>query len=313
MHSRSIVVARTLAAFALLALSAATSIVSAQEKKKAAPAAEPTRHEVESQTDVVYGKGADQELKLDLYIPKGAAQPLPTVLFIHGGGWSGGNKESFAPFAKRLAEEGLVTATISYRLAPTHVFPAQVEDCKCAVRWLRANAERLHVDPERIGALGGSAGAHLALMLGVLDKEDGLEGEGGSPDHSSKVQAVVSFVGPTNLVGTFPEVSTNILKNFLGGTAAEKGDLYKQASPITYVNEGDPPMLLFQGSTDVLVPYDQAFQFATAMHNANVQGNVVMHVGLGHGWGGADMERDVRQSFDFLKEKLSKKTDATSK
>jgi acetyl esterase/lipase len=274
----------------------------AQDKAPAPPA--DIKYEIDAQADIVYGRGGDADLKLDLFTPKGATGPLAAVVFIHGGGWSGGNKESFAPFALKLAAEGVVTATISYRLAPKHVFPAQIEDCKCAVRWLRANAERLHIDPERIGALGGSAGGHLALMLGVLDATDGLEGEGGSKDHSSKVQAVVSFVGPTNLVGTFPETSTNILKNFLGGPYAEKSDLYRQASPITYVTKGDPPFLLFQGTEDVLVPYDQAFQFTEAMQKASVPGEVVMHVGLGHGWGGAEMDRDVRQSFDFLKAKL---------
>lgn len=282
-----------------------TLTASGQDSPPASPSA--ARYEIEYRADVAYGKGGDVDLNLDLALPKGAAGPLAAVVLIHGGGWSGGEKESFAPFAKALAAEGLAAATISYRLAPKHIFPAQIEDCKCAVRWLRAHAEEFNVDPNRIGAMGGSAGGHLVLMLGLMDPTDGLEGEGGWKEHSSKVQAVVSFVGPTNLIGKFPDISNGILHRFLGGTYEEKPELYKQASPITYVNAGDPPPLLFQGTEDVLVPYDQAFQLTDAMQRSGVKGNVVMHVGLNHGWAGPQMDRDIRQSYDFLKEHLQAK------
>ena len=262
--------------------------------------------DVEYKTDVEYGTGGGEKLLLDVATPKSQNGTLPGLVFIHGGGWSGGDKRDFGELAKRGAKAGYVAITINYRHAPKHVFPAQIEDCKCAVRWLRAKADELKVDPKRIGAAGGSAGGHLVMMLGLMDPSDGLEGEGGHADQSSKVQAVVSYVGPTNLIGEFPPVSQQILKNFLGGTQQEKLDLYRQASPITYVTGGDAPMLLFQGTTDVLVPYDQAFQMTQAMQKVGVPGRVEFLIGEGHAWGGAEMDRTMQSMFAFFDGKLKK-------
>ena len=273
---------------------------------RASPSAAEEKYEVDFRTDVVYGKAGDEELKLNLAVPKGLKGPTPGLIYIHGGGWSGGDKKSFDQFAKNAAQAGYVAATIDYRLAPKHQFPAQVEDCQCAVRWMRAHAGELQVDPQRIGAVGGSAGAHLALMLGVMDKDDGLEGEGGWPEQSSKVQAVVSYVGPVNLVGDFPEVSQGILKNFLGGPMDERLELYRRASPITYVNAGDSPMLLYAGTKDQLVPYDQAFQMAKAMTDAEIAGRVEFLIGEGHGFSKPEMERTVVDMLVFLDEQLRK-------
>lgn len=265
---------------------------------------------VQFEADVQYGMGGGEPLLLNLARPKlddaarQAAGPLPAVVCIHGGGWQGGNRSNFDGLIRQLAARGYVAVTISYRLAPKHVFPAQIEDCKCAVRWLRAKSSELGVDPQRIGALGGSAGAHLAMMLAVMDPKDGLEGDGGWPDQSSKVQAAVSFSGPTNLVGKFSHESTRILQTFLGGTMEEKLELYRQASPITYVNQGDAPLLLFAGTKDPLVPYDQAFQMTTALHEAGVTGRVELLIGAGHGWGGKEFERTLRATFEFLDEHL---------
>src|SRR5262249_17962423 len=131
------------------------------------------KREIELQTDVVYGKAAGQDLKLDLAMPKGLDHPVPLIVWIHGGAWRGGGKAEFERLISESAKRGYVAATIDYRLVPASIFPAQVEDVKCAVRWLRANAERLHVDPNRIGVVGSSAGAHLAMMLGTMDSGDG--------------------------------------------------------------------------------------------------------------------------------------------
>ena len=256
--------------------------------------------EIETKTDVVYGEADGVKLLLDLHQPKGLDRDVPAIVFIHGGGWAAGDKRDFADGARQIAKAGYVTISINYRHAPKFLFPAQVEDSKCAVRWLRAHAKDMHVDPQRIGAIGGSAGGHLVMMLGTMDKFDGLEGQGGWPDQSSKVQAVVSLFGPTNLVGDWPPTTQGILTNFLGGDQKEKKDAYVQASPIKYVNTGDAPMLLFQGTKDVLVPYDQAFQMATALTNANVPGRVEILLGAGHGWGGKQLEETVRQTVDFF-------------
>ena len=255
--------------------------------------------EVEVQKDVVYGTGADENLLLDLATPKGLAHPLPLIIWIHGGAWQGGNKGEFGSLIRESARSGYVAASISYRLAPKHVFPAQVEDCKCAVRWLRANAEKLHVDPRRIGVVGSSAGAHLAMMLGAMEPSDGLEGNGGSSEASSRVQAVVSFAGPTNLRAAFPDVSKPLLATFLGGPQPEKAEAARAASPITYVNAGDPPMLLIQGTKDPLVPYEQAYEMVEALTKAGVGGHVEFLLGEGHGWP-KEHARVMRATYEFL-------------
>jgi acetyl esterase/lipase len=156
--------------------------------------------DVQFTRDLVYGHGGEEELKLDLARPANPnAKRLPCVVFIHGGAWSAGQRGAHDEDIRRMAGLGYVAATVDYRLAPTHRFPAQVQDVKCAVRYLRAHAEQYGLDPDRIAAWGVSAGAHLALMLGVTQKSDGLEGDGGWPEQSSAVQAVVAFYPRTDL------------------------------------------------------------------------------------------------------------------
>jgi acetyl esterase/lipase len=220
-------------------------------------------------------------------------------VWIHGGAWQGGNKGEFEGLLRDSARAGYVAVSIDYRLAPKDIFPAQIEDAKCAVRWLRANAQRLHVDPERIGAVGSSAGAHLAMLIGTSDTSDGLEGSGGSNDASSRVQCVVSFAGPTNLLSEYPDVSKKLIATFLGGPVADKESLAKQASPITYVSKDDPPMLLMQGTKDPLVPHDQAVQMSEALTKAGVGGRVELMLGEGHGWP-REHTRVMSATFEFL-------------
>ena len=166
----------------------------------------------------------------DIAATKGLDHPVPAVVVIHGGGWSGGKRQDMTPIAKQITAHGYVAPTISYRLAPKHRFPAQIEDVKAAVRYLRAHAKELNIDPKRIGAMGVSAGAHLSLMLGTMDSEDGLEGDGGNPDQPSKVQAVVSYVGPINLViDEYTPTQTGIITAFLGGPPKEKVEECRRA------------------------------------------------------------------------------------
>jgi acetyl esterase/lipase len=263
----------------------------------------PAAAEIELTTNVVYGRAGDEDLTLDLASPKGLTRPVPAVVWIHGGAWRGGRKEEFRQLISDSAKAGYVSASINYRLLPKYAFPAQVEDAKCAVRWLRANAERLHIDPNRIGAVGASAGAHLAMMLGAMDTGDGLEGDGGSPEASSRVQAVVSLAGPTNLQSTFPEASQKLIADFVGGPAAEKPDVAKAASPLTYVSVGDAPMLLVQGTSDHLVPHDQAIQMAEALSKASVPGRIELLLGQGHGLTN-ERARVLRATFEFLNRHL---------
>ncbi len=269
--------------------------------------AQAKRYEVEFREAIEYGTGAEEKLQFDLARPKDTTAPTAGILFIHGGGWAHGNRGMHVAQVKEAAAQGFLAVTVSYRFAPKHLFPAQVEDCKCAVRYLRAHAAELNLDPQRLGALGYSAGAHLSMMLGTMDTQDGLEGEGGWADQSSKVQAVVAFVGPTNLDTVYPETSKKIVENFLGGPREEKGDVYRRASPVTYVDKSDAPMLLLQGTTDVLVPYDQAFQMAKALTEAGVPGRVELLLGLGHGWGNPEADRTNRAAMAFFAQYLAPK------
>ncbi|HVU89551.1 MAG TPA: alpha/beta hydrolase [Pirellulales bacterium] len=263
--------------------------------------------EIDYRPDVTYATVAGEELKLDLVRPKELDHAVPAIVVIHGGGWLAGKRQDMTSVAKEVAAHGYVAATISYRLAPKHRFPAQIEDSKCAVRYLRAHADELNVDPTRIGAYGVSAGAHLAMMLGALDPADAMEGDGGNLEQPSKVQAVVSFVGPVNLAGeNYTPTQVQILSAFLGGDPKEKQAECRSASPITYLNKGDAPVLCFFGTKDPLVSYDQALQIATALTNSGVPGRVEMILGAGHGWGGKERIRTDHATMAFFDEHLKK-------
>lgn len=265
--------------------------------------------DVRFEKDVVYGKGGDTDLKLNLSRPKNpSSDKLPCVVVIHGRGWAGGDRTNHDDLTWQFASRGYVCATVGYRLAPTHKFPAQVNDVKCAVRYLRAHATQYGLAPRRIGAIGFSAGGHLSMMLGTTNKEEGLDGDGGWPDQPSQVQAVVSFFGPTDLAADdIPPTSINIVNNFIGGTKHEKPREYKLASPVTHVSPGDAPMLLFQGTKDPLVPHTQTYPMLEAMTKSGVPGRVELILGAGHGWGNAEISRTAAGSFAFFDQYLKAK------
>lgn len=257
--------------------------------------------------NVEYGTGAGEPLRLDLYAPKSLEQPTAAIVCIHGGGWYSGSKESFGDLAKYFAQHGYVAVTVQYRFAPKHRFPAQVEDVQCAVRWLRANAERYHIDPARIGAIGGSAGGHLALMLGLLNPADGMQGDGGNGDQPSKVQAVVNFFGPVDLArDEWPPVTEKMLVEFLAGKRSEIPDRYVAASPIHYIDAGDPPVLTFHGTKDPLVPYHQAELLHEALQAAGVFSQLESRPGQGHDFG-TDFRERLKLSLEFFDKQIGNK------
>ena len=286
--------------FALLTVGLHVPVIG-QEAKKTPQA--PTGVAIEK--EIVYGTGAGEELKLNLARPEKSDGPLPCIVVIHGGAWRAGDKSGHDPQIRDFAQRGYVSVTVGYRFCPNHPFPAQVEDVKCAVRFLRAHANKYGIDPKRIGAIGFSAGAHLSMMLGVMGNGDGLEGEGGWSDQPSQVQAVVSYFGPTDLLADdFPDISKGLLRDFIGGTPNEKPDDHKRASPITYVTKGDAPMLIFQGTKDPLVPHSQAYKMIDALTAAGVPARAELIVGAGHGWVGKDLERTASETFDFFDQHL---------
>ncbi len=255
--------------------------------------------------DVVYGKCANVELKLNLSHPEKGDGPFPCLVFIHGGGWAAGDRKVYDNEIKEFAKHGYVVATVGYRFAPEYHFPAQVEDVKCAVRYLRAHAKELKINPAKFGALGESAGGHLSLMLGLMNKEDGLEGESGSADQSSKVQAVVNYFGPGDFVAQdeYNELGANIVRNFLG-TDDPKSPLVAKSSPMTYIDKTDAPVLTFHGTNDFLVPLNMSKRLHEALKKAGVEEKLVVLEGQGHGWGGKTREKTMKESLEFFDKHL---------
>ena len=283
-------------------------------------AAEPA---VRMHPDVVYGMGGETKLAMDIAVPTRGKGPFPCLLVFHGGGWIRGDKAQFRPLVQFIAEEGYVAATVQYRLSQPGrgnpaPWPAQIEDAKCAVRYMRAHAAEWNVDPERIAAMGFSAGAHLSMLLGTMDAGDGLEGSGGWAEQSSKVNAVVGFYGPTcmgcvppedkSAIAKLPfEEKQRVLRGFALGTilGSEFAKDPSRASPLTYVNEGDAPMLLFQGTKDTLVPPFHTEWMMEALTKARVPGKAVFMLGLGHGWrDDPHLSDNIRDTQRFLDEQF---------
>jgi len=243
---------------------------------------------------ITYGKGGDAELKLDLARPASGKGTFPALIFMSGSGWgykSVGRRQYCSALIK-AAERDYVAVTVDFRLTSVkendktkYLFPAQVYDVKCAVRWLRANAKKYKIDPNRIGAVGWASGGHLALMLGLTDPSHGLEGECGNSKFSSGVQAVVSLSGPTELISLYHESSVPtpiILVEFLGGTPEEVPDQYKIASPLTYVSKDDPPVLTIHGDRNISVPPKQAELLDAKMKEAGAPHMLIIKKGVEH-------------------------------
>jgi len=249
--------------------------------------------------DVVFAKVGTRELHMDIVLPKDApAKPHPCVVWIHGGGWSKGTHK--ANRAAWLAGKGYVAASVEYRLSGEAVFPAQITDCKAAIRYLRAHAKDYGIDPKRIGVWGGSAGGHLAALLGTTGGVKELEGDAGNAKESSAVQAVCDFFGPTDLTlqpGWLippPQVAA-----LLGGSPTDKPELARLASPVKFVDRKDPPFLIIHGEEDKLVPIAQSEKLYDALKKAGVDATFVRVKNAGHGFTGVDI-KPATQEIDAM-------------
>ena len=262
--------------------------------------------DVNVKRDVVYKRVNGHSLMLDIYSPKTVTHPLPVALWIHGGGWRRGRKEQHPPV--NLMAHGFAIVSIDYRLSDEAPFPAQIEDCKAAVRWLRANAATYHFDPDHIGAWGHSAGGHLSALLGTSGGVAALEGGGDNLSYSSRVQAVVDLSGPTDILSLYEGVAKategsgvrarSFIEEFLGGSGDKVKATAIAASPITYISKDDPPFLVIHGENDMAIPVSQSRAFVEKLKAAGVDATLEVAEGRGHGVGAPRFAAEITSFFE---------------
>lgn len=246
-------------------------------------------HPAASLRDVTYGYSDGVELKMDIYLPiEAKTKTVPVVLCVHGGAWRAGEKPGLnSPVLSLLIERGYAVASINYRLAPEFRFPAQIEDCKCAVRFLRAHSAQLHIDRNRIGAFGESAGGHLVALLGLTDETAGFEGNGGWQKESSRVQAVADLFGPSDLNTShwdFKDHSEYIwtAKNVFGATR-DDDPVLARASPVNYISKDAPPFFILHGNLDNVVPISQSIELYDKLKTAGDSVTLLIVTNFAHG------------------------------
>lgn len=274
------------------------------------------QHSIQIEKDVVYGKVNGRELKIDLAFPKQESEnPRPVVVWIHGGAWRAGSKDRNR--AQFLARHGFFTASVEYRLTGEAIWPAQIHDCKAAIRFLKANAKPFNLDPNKIGVWGSSAGGHLVAMLGATAEVEELEGNIGPKHVTSRVHAVVDFYGPTDLtvMGDFPsrmdhDAPDSPESQLLGGPPKQNRAIARTANPITYITKDDPPFLIVHGDLDRTVPYNQSQILHKALTKAGVDSTFIPVRGGGHGgWSKQTMptNQEIRKRVvAFFIKKLTK-------
>ena len=241
--------------------------------------------------DLEFSNPDNQHLQVNLAQPAGNG-PFPAVVCVHGGGFRAGKRESYDRLCLTLAQRGYVAITVTNRLAPAYPFPAAVLDCKTAVRWLRAHAAKYHVDPQRIGATGGSAGGHLVQFLGVTAGVPEFEGDE-HRDKSSAVSCVVNYYGPSDLTRSYGASvdAAEVLPLFFGGDLSTKRREHIVGSPLYWATPNAAPTLIVHGTKDDHVAYEQATWMADRLKACMVEVELLTLEGAGHGFKGADAEK----------------------
>lgn len=273
--------------------------------KASPPAAAPG---VELLKDIDYvGKGNPRQ-QLDILVQKDrATKKRPLVVFIHGGGWLAGSKGDGMGVIQAVASTGdYVAATINYRLTQEAGWPAQIFDCKAAIRYLRGNADKYGIDPTHIGVMGLSAGGHLVSVLGTSGDVPSLEGDLGSfTKESSRVQCVVNFFGPTNFLTFYgPDTTTVKIRDakmigpLLGKDEEEVLVNAKSASAVTWITKDDAPFFTAHGTKDNLVPYAQAEEINASLAKAGVETHLIEMTGAGHGFDSNDLNGRIKLFLD---------------
>jgi len=264
--------------------------------------------------DIVYSKIDGQELRLDLVRPTSGAKPFPFVIWLHGGGWRQGDRKDYHAAMRDMAQLGYAGASVEYRLAPAHKFPAQLEDTRQALAFLRTNAAKYNLDPERIAVAGGSAGGHLSLMLGLAKQGDGKS--------SSGIRGVIDISGPTDFrTWKIDKAADDLLLKSVGvnldsliadfvGTSNRQDHRMAEVSPLTYVGKDNPAVLILHGTADGWAPFQQAQVLEDALKHAGVSVKLVPFEGASHFadfWSAEQRTKSKQEMVEFLSRVFEKK------
>jgi acetyl esterase/lipase len=290
------------AAFCLGAAGWMSATAYADDKPAAKAPAKPAEPPVQlppgvrMERDIQYVPDGDEAQRLDLYLPeKPAERPLPLIVHIHGGGWRAGSK--FPCPGIHMAAHGYAIASVEYRFSQKALFPAQIQDCQAAIRWLRANSQKYNFDPTHVGVVGGSAGGHLSALVGTAGGKKAFPLIGGNEDQSDAVQAVCDYFGPTDFTTVIKQAEDdknvrNIFKfnspsdpysSLIGVSLDADKQKSEAVSPVHYVSKNSPPMLILHGTHDALVPYAQSEELAEALKAQGVPVWLQKLPGAGHG------------------------------
>ena len=309
---------KRLLAFLLIAMTANSSFGQLQGRQSGRRPRLPDG--VKTHRNLAYVENGHDRQKLDLYVPE-SPEPLPLIIWVHGGGWQAGSKDGCPPLRAGYTELGYAVASIGYRLSGDAVFPAQIEDCKAAIRWLRAHAQEYGLAPERFGVWGSSAGGHLVALLGTSGDVEDFD-VGAHSDQSSRVQAVCDYYGPTDfkVFVTTPRYESHAKRNspenkLIGGSVLENPDKVARVNPITYVSNDDPPFLIVHGDEDGTVPLNQSQLLFEALKEAGVPVHLHTIHGAGHGgpaFNESVVSNMVREFFEKRLKSGETETEATT-
>jgi len=256
-------------------------------------------------TDIVYYKAPEKDLMLDIYWHDNTDENFPLIVWIHGGAWrAGGKKGGGKRTAEHFLDKGFNVASVSYRLSQDAIWPAQIIDCKAAIRWLRANSDKYNIDADKIGVWGSSAGGHLVAMLGTSSEIVEWDQHGDHQEVSGKVQAVCDFYGPTNFLrmndepGNMDHDAADSPESMLiGAPIQENPELVQKANPITYVSGNEPPFLIVHGDSDPLVLHSQSVYLEAALKEKGIEVELITIEEGGHGGPGFREQNDKVEAF----------------
>ncbi|MGI6302319.1 MAG: alpha/beta hydrolase fold domain-containing protein [Verrucomicrobiota bacterium] len=257
--------------------------------------------------DLAYVENGHERQRLDLYLPADSGQPLPLVVWIHGGAWLAGSKEDGGP-ARDFASKGYAVASINYRLSQHARFPAQIEDCMSAIQWLRKNAGTYRIDANSVAVWGGSAGGHLAALVGTAGGANVFKTPDPEETTSTRVQAVIDWFGPTDFIqfGNALDNPDSPEARLIGGPIQDNMEAAASANPITHISAEDPPFLIMHGTQDSTVPFSQSELLVNALRKAGVEVTFQPVAGAGHG-GSQFVNQENRAMIDAFLEKHLKK------